>query len=94
MVYEEKGNTIADTTDYLEKGGMRFIPLKWPNGSFPLKATLGVLSTVKDVDFSVDYTCNIDVVQRYYKLDDGGFYFFYRPIDINNPFPNRDDSMN
>ena len=89
------GSAYQSMDDYLAKGRMYYIPLKWPSGQFPLVANLTKLSTVKDVNFSVDYTCNVEVQQRLYKLDDKGFYFFYRPIDINNPFPgNREPSAN
>lgn len=42
-----------------------------------------------------DDSCKVNVTSRLYKPDQSNKYaFIYRPIDINNPFPNRNAGVN
>ena len=77
-----------------DEGNVYFIPLKWPTGEFPVKATLNGLSASTLSDWSATYTCEVETKQLLYDLENGGYKFFYRPIILNNPFPDRDPSTN
>ena len=79
---------------WMDKGNVYFIPLKWPTGTFPIKATLNGLSATTISDWTADYTCEVETIQLLYDLENGGYKFFYRPIMLNNPFPDRDPSTN
>lgn len=79
---------------WMDQGNSYFTPLKWPTGTFPVASTLNGLSSINTVDWSAEYSCEVETKQMLYDLDNGGFLFFYRPISIANPFPDRDPSMN
>ena len=38
--------------------------------------------------------CEINTYPRFYEEDNKTYKFIYRPIDINNPFPNRNAGVN
>lgn len=75
-------------------------------GELSLKATIKNVSVLKDVDGWIDKweltydgenddSCKVNVTSRLYKPDQSNKYaFIYRPIDINNPFPNRNAGVN
>ena len=78
----------SDSASYIDGNKKYYIPLKWPGDiDFELLSKSTQLSTVTTVNFSADYKCDIDVEQALYNLEEGGFKFIYRPIDLNNPFP-------
>ncbi|MGM9881403.1 MAG: hypothetical protein ACI31S_00985 [Bacilli bacterium] len=84
-----------------------YTPLTY-EGKYNLKATLKNLNVLINdenwvgnwsltFDGSKDSSCQIDVVKRLYdKVDDKSysFAFIYRPIDLNDPFPNRNAGVN
>ncbi|MGM9875641.1 MAG: hypothetical protein ACI310_00195 [Bacilli bacterium] len=84
-----------------------YTPLTY-EGKYNIKATLKNLNIlINDEDWvgdwsltfdgSKDSSCQIDVVKRLYdKVDDKAysFAFIYRPIDLNDPFPNRNAGVN
>lgn len=75
-------------------------------GDLSLEATIKNVSVLKDVDGWIDKweltydgenddSCKVNVTSRLYKPDQSNKYaFIYRPIDINNPFPNRNAGVN
>lgn len=75
-------------------------------GDLYLEATIKNVSVLKDVDkwtdnWTLTYggenddNCKVNVTSRLYKPDQSNKYaFIYRPIDINNPFPNRNAGVN
>ena len=75
-------------------------------GDLYLEATIKNVSVLKDVDkwtdnWTLTYggenddSCKVNVTSRLYKPDQSNKYaFIYRPIDINNPFPNRNAGVN
>lgn len=84
-----------------------YTPLTY-EGKYNIKATLKNLDTLIDdekwtgdwsltFDGSKDDSCQIDVVKRLYETTYDSKYsyaFLYRPIDLNNPFPNRNAGVN
>lgn len=75
-------------------------------GDLYLEATIKNVSVLKDVDkwtdnWTLTYggenddNCKVNVTSRLYKPDQSNKYAFtYRPIDLNNPFPNRNAGVN
>ena len=75
-------------------------------GDLYLEATIKNVSVLKDVDkwtdnWTLTYggenddSCKVNVTSRLYKPNQSNKYaFIYRPIDINNPFPNRNAGVN
>lgn len=99
FINRQTGDVVTSKTstynsvNYIEKPGMYFIPLKW-TGPFSVSVDFGELSTNKKYKWDVKYTCDVETKQFMYDLENGGYKFFYRPIDITNPFPNREPSTN
>lgn len=75
-------------------------------GYLSLEATISNIGVLKDVnnwtdnwtlkyDGENDDSCKVNVTSRLYKPNQKNEYaFIYRPIDINNPFPNRNAGVN
>lgn len=75
-------------------------------GDLYLEATIKNVSVLKDVDkwtdnWTLTYggenddNCKVNVTSRLYKPNQKNEYaFIYRPIDLNNPFPNRNAGVN
>lgn len=75
-------------------------------GELSLEATISNIGVLKDVDnwtnnWKLTYggenddSCKVNVTSRLYKPDQSNKYaFIYRPIDLNNPFPNRNAGIN
>lgn len=75
-------------------------------GYLYLEATISNIGVLKDVDkwtdnWTLTYggenddSCKVNVTSRLYKPNQKNEYaFIYRPIDINNPFPNRNAGVN
>lgn len=75
-------------------------------GKLSLEATISNIGVLKDVDnwtnnWKLTYdgenddSCKVNVTSRLYKPNQSNKYaFIYRPIDINNPFPNRNAGVN
>lgn len=82
-----------------------YTPIKY-TGNLSLEATIkniGVLEYVDNwtknwtltYDGEKDKTCQVNVTSRLYKPEKNNEYaFIYRPIDLNNPFPNRNAGVN
>ena len=78
-------------------------------GAYPIRANIVGMNRIKDsyaredsavegVSWTGDWSdtfenCEIDIYPLFY-IDDGRYNFIYRPIDINNPFPNRNPGIN
>lgn len=75
-------------------------------GYLSLEATISNIGVLKDVNYWTDNwtlkydgenddSCKVNVTSRLYKPNQKNEYaFIYRPIDINNPFPNRNAGVN
>lgn len=75
-------------------------------GELSLEATISNIGVLKDVDnwtnnWKLTYdgenddSCKVNVTSRLYKPNQKNEYaFIYRPIDLNNPFPNRNAGIN
>lgn len=82
-----------------------YTPIKY-TGNLSLEATIkniGVLEYVDNwtknwtltYDGEKDKTCQVNVNSRLYKPEKNNEYaFIYKPIDLNNPFPNRNAGVN
>lgn len=76
------------------------------NGDLYLEATISNIGVLKDVDGWTDNwkltyngkddsSCRVNVYNRFYKPNQSNEYaFIYRPIDLDNPFPNRNAGIN
>lgn len=99
MTADVKYTNNACASSEICKSDIYYVPLKWMNDKFNVFIDFGrvntrSLSTINGINWHVDYTCDVDVVQMLYNKNGKGYQFFYRPIDLNNPFPNRDPSTN
>ena len=75
-------------------------------GDLYLEATISNIGVLKDVDGWTDNwkltyngkddsSCRVNVYNRFYKPNQSNEYaFIYRPIDLDNPFPNRNAGIN
>lgn len=79
-----------------------YTPMNY-TGNFDLKAKLSNLSVLTGLngwmedwnityDGSKDKKCSVNIYDRYYIGDK--YKFIYRPINLNNPFPNRNAGVN
>jgi len=64
-----------------------YIPLKQPNGNFPIKINIEDFNVLKNEKWTLNYECDIKCLQKLYDENDWSFAFIYRPINLNNPFP-------
>lgn len=99
MTADVKYTNNACSNSEICKSDVYYVPLKWMNDKFNVFIDFGrvntrSLSTINGINWHVDYTCDVDIVQMLYNKNGKGYQFFYRPIDLNNPFPNRDPSIN
>lgn len=99
MTADVKYTNSACSNSEICKSDMYYVPLKWMNDKFNVFIDFGKvntrgLSTINGINWHIDYTCDVDVVQMLYNKNGKGYQFFYRPIDLNNPFPNREPSTN
>ena len=80
-----------------------YTPLTY-SGTYSVYATLknlNVLNTTndsqfKDFDLTFDdpESCTVNVYNRLYEKDSTNYKFIYRPINLNNPFPDRNAGVN
>lgn len=85
---------IAGGNNYLSKGPMYFIPLKYPTGNFYVDADISNMSSLTNMYWSANYKCDVECQQKFYDLDDGGYLYYFRPISLRQPFPNRNPGNN
>ena len=85
---------ISGGNKYLEQGAMYFIPLKYPTGLFPVNVSLSKLSSITNMKWSATYECDVNCQQKLYDLEEGGYLYYFRPISLTDPFPNRDPGVN
>ena len=81
-----------------------YTPIKY-NGDLYLNVKLEDLGTTTEVwnpDIKITYNgksnsssnCTVNTYPRFYEEDNKTYKFIYRPIDLNNPFPNRNAGIN
>ena len=85
-------NSCDDNTE-IDGGNLYYIPLKQPDGDFPVRVYTGGNATVKisilnNMDWGFIYDCDVSCRQELFDLHDGGYLYFFRPIALDNPFPN------
>ncbi len=85
---------ISGGNKYLEQGAMYFIPLKYPTGLFPVNVSLSKLSSITNMKWSATYECDVNCQQKLYDLEEGGYLYYFRPISLSQPFPNRSPGKN
>ena len=86
---------ISGGSDYISKGNMYFVPLKYPTGSFSVSADFNKISSITDMKWSASYECDVECQQKLYDLSNGGYQYYFRPISLSDPFPNgRDIGIN
>ncbi len=75
-----------------------FVPLKWPKEDpFPIEISGGQGSVVNLMNWSFGLSCQVSVDQRIYedpKHNNFSYKFIYRPINLSDPFPNRNAGRN
>lgn len=80
-----------------------YTPLSY-TGDYKVSATLSGLNALKSnkddgiedwtMTFDDDDSCTVNVYNRLYEKDSTNYKFIYRPISINNPFPDRNAGVN
>lgn len=81
-----------------------YTPIKY-NGDLYLNVKLEDLGTTTELwnpDIKITYNgkinsssnCTVSTYPRFYEEDNKTYKFIYRPIDLNNPFPNRNAGIN
>ena len=85
-------NSCDDNTE-IDGGNLYYIPLKQPDSVFPVRVYAGGDPTVKisilnNMDWGFTYNCRVNCRQELFDLHDGGYLYFFRPIALDNPFPN------
>lgn len=85
---------ISGGNKYLEQGAMYFIPLKYPTDLFPVNVSLSKLSSITNMKWSATYECDVNCQQKLYDLEEGGYLYYFRPISLSQPFPNRSPGKN
>lgn len=91
----------CDDNTEIDGGNLYYIPLKQPNGNFPVRlyadgnANSPVkISMLTNMDWGFTYDCDVDCRQELFDLEKGGYLYFFRPIALDNPFPNRTPGVN
>lgn len=82
------------SSSYLYRPKNYFIPLDAKTGVYTFEFSISDLSTMRGgssdlFKWTNTYSCGVNCVQKFYDEDDNGYYFKYRPIDLNDVFPNR-----
>ena len=91
---------ISSDSECLENerdGGEKYyIPIKQPTGTFPVGVKIDDLNMLKSKTWKVNYECNVNCNQKLYDIEKNkiSYKFIYRPINMNNPFPNREEGNN
>ena len=98
------GSDVAD--NYIKKSGEYYVPLKFPTDEFKISAKFDGLSSINGQKWYGTYECGVECIQKLYDLEkysdrfaateryNSAYLYFYRPIYLNNPFPNREASSN
>jgi len=93
----------CNDSEEVDGGELYYIPLKKETGTFPIEVSINDVNIIASNHgtgnkhshkWSINYSCSVDNVQKLYDLDNGGFEFIYRPINMSNPFPNRTPGNN
>ena len=103
--------SVENPSNYLFEGKRYFVPLKWNDSKFNIVADFNNLSSIKNISWQGQYTCDVECQQRLYNMPPGlngndfygmvrgdntpGLYvYYYRPISLSVPFPDRDAGSN
>ena len=87
--------------NYLIRLNQYYIALKQPTGTVYIKMDFPELSVIPSVSrWHVSYECGVECQQRLYDLDGEGdsvglgYLYYFRPITLADPFPDRDPGKN
>lgn len=81
--------------NYIIKEHQYATALKQPTGTVYIEMSFPELSVIPTITrWTADYKCGINCQQKLYDLDNGGYLYYFRPISLNTPFPNRDPGRN
>ena len=90
--YETSGTC---TDEEINGGNLYYIPLKTIDGfNFKVKLDVSEISIVKLMNWGFTYDCGVICRQELFDLEKGGYLYFFRPIALDNPFPNRTPGVN
>lgn len=85
----------CDSTEEIDGGYLYYIPLKERTGtSFPVEVYIQDLSFISVMNWPLNYSCGVECQQKLFDLDKGGYLYYFRPISLTDPFPNRDPGVN
>ena len=85
----------CDSNEEIDGGFLYYIPLKEKTGTnFPVEVYIQELSIVNIMNWQLNYKCGVDCQQKLFDLDKGGYLYYFRPISLTEPFPNRDPGVN
>lgn len=72
----------------IDGGLLIYTPVKYREIEFAVSVNMPQISIIpKFMEWSIKYTCGPNCYQRIYDIDNGGFKYIYRPIDLSSPFP-------
>ena len=46
------------------------------------------------MNWPLNYSCGVECQQKLFDLDKGGYLYYFRPISLTDPFPNRTPGVN
>lgn len=81
-------NANCDPIKEIDGNKLYYTPLKYMEEKFPVWIEVSNLSMLKNNTWDLNYSCNVDTIQKLYNKD-YSYKFIYRPISLSNPFPNR-----
>ncbi len=93
----------CDENTEIDGGNLYYIPLKYPTGTsnFPVRLNADgnrnepvKISMLTNMDWGFTYDCGVSCRQELFDLEKGGYLYFFRPIALDNPFPNRTPGVN
>ena len=84
--YETSGTC---TDEEINGGNLYYIPLKTIDGfNFKVKLDVSEISIVNLMNWGFTYDCDVNCRQELFDLEKGGYLYFFRPIALDDPFPN------
>lgn len=71
------------------------VALKQPTGTVYIEMSFPELSVLPFLTkWSADYKCGVNCEQKLYDFENGGYLYYFRPISLSQPFPNREPGKN
>ena len=79
------GSEYSGNDNFIAGGDRYYTPVKY-NGKFPIEMDFNNLSSLNGFTVAIDYKCSVNCYNKF--KADAGYKFYYRPIALEDPFPN------